>query len=105
MNEQNKPSDATKRNVVHLAIRIIIVLVILFLIPKFLSGDLFGKKSMDAAEKYVNQQVYNSLGIACDHYQSDVIFKDGNIKLIAVQFYLPNAASPSGSYCVYCENG
>ncbi len=69
MNEQNKPSDAIKRNVVHIAIRIIIVLVILFLIPKFLNGDLFNKKSIDAVEKYVNLQVYTSLGIVCDHYE------------------------------------
>ena len=43
--------------------------------------------SKDAAEKYVGQQVYRSLGIVCERYRTEVIYKDGDTRLIAVQFY------------------
>ena len=105
MTEQDKPSDVSQISVANIVMRIVIVLVILFLITRFIKGDIFGKKSIDAAEKYVNQQVYNSLGLVCDYYKSEIIFNEGDIKLVAVQFYLPDATSPSGSYCVYCKNG
>ncbi len=105
MTEQDKPSDVSQISVANIVMRIVIVLVILFLITRFIKGDIFGKKSIDAAEKYVNQQVYNSLGLVCDYYKSEIIFNEGDIKLVAVQFYLPDATSPSSSYCVYCKNG
>lgn len=105
MNEQNTSSNTGNRRVGGILVRIIVIVAIVILLPKVLNIDLFGNKSVEAAEKYVNQQVYYSLGLACDHYKSEVIYKDGDVKLIAVQFYLPKATSASGSYCVYCDGG
>ena len=105
MNEQNAAPETPKRNSGQIVLRILIIAVILFVIPKFTSGDLFGKKAIDAAEKYVNQQVYTSLGLSCDRFQSEIIFKDGSTKLITVNFYFSDSSSTVGSYCVYCQNG
>ena len=61
--------------------------------------------SKDAAEKYVGQQVYRSLGIVCERYRTEVIYKDGDTRLIAVQFYTEGAGAAGGSFCVYCVAG
>lgn len=61
--------------------------------------------NIDAAEKYVNQQVYISLGITCEKYDSDVIYKSENRQLTSVKFYTEGASRALGSYCVYCVNG
>ena len=105
MNEPNTSSNIANRSVTRILIRIVVIVAVVFLLPKIISGDILGNKSVDAAEKYVSQQVYSSLGIACDHFKSKVIYKEGDVKLITVQFYLPDATSPSGSYCVYCDGG
>ena len=61
--------------------------------------------SKDAAQKYVGQQVYRSLGIVCERYRTEVIYKDGDTRLIAVQFYTEGAGAAGGSFCVYCVAG
>ncbi len=86
-------------------IRPLIILGIALFLSKVFFGDFFGTKAIDAAEKYVNQQVYESLGLPCDRYTSEPIYKDGDVRLIAVKFYLEGGSSASGSYCVYCKNG
>lgn len=76
-----------------------------FLIPRGRVGDWFGNKSKDAAEKYVAQQVYRSSGLVCESYRSEVVYKDGDTRLIAVQFYTKGAKAAGGSFCVYCVAG
>lgn len=83
----------------------LLVLVILFIvIPNFMDGS-FGNKSIEAAEKHVNQQVYVTLGITCEKYDSNVIYKSKDIQLISVKFYTKGSPNAAGSYCVYCVNG
>ena len=101
--EQQNNSKATK--VISAVISLLVLAAAVFLGPKLLSGDLFGNKSIDAAEKYVNQQVYLSLGLPCDSYKSEVIYRDGDTQLIAVKFYISGSDYVSGSYCVYCNRG
>lgn len=117
MDEQNKPSDSNTESgsgsgygrIVSIILGVIVIVAGQFLLPKILNNDTSGKKSSNeaiaAAEKYVNHQVYTSLGVACERYSSEVIYKEGERALIAVRFYLPDATSPNGSYCVYCYYG
>ncbi len=84
---------------------LIIVLLAILVFPKIISGDLFGNKSTKAAEKYVNQQVYTTSGITCDRFKSETVYKDGDVRLIAVEFYFEDSSSAVGSYCVYCNGG
>lgn len=101
--EQQNNSKSTK--VMSTVISLLVIAAAVFLGSKLLCGDLFGNKSIDAAEKYVNHQVYSSLGLPCDSYKSDVIYSDGNTQLIAVKFYISGSDYVSGSYCVYCNRG
>ena len=67
----------------------------------FDNGDADAK---DAAEKYLGKQVYAELGLAPERYDSKVIFKDGNKRLIVVKYSLENSADWGGSICVYTSN-
>lgn len=87
------------------AVLSLLFVIAVLLIPRWLGGDPFGSKSKDSAEKYVGQQVYRSLGIVCERYRTEVIYKDGDTRLIAVQFYTEGAGAAGGSFCVYCVAG
>lgn len=74
-----------------------------------LSSENSESKAIEAAEKYVARQVYITLGVTCERYDSNVIYKSGDKKLISVKFYIKGSSNvkgssfASGSYCVYCE--
>ena len=100
MEQKLNSSNKLKNTIVPIAI----ILIFVFVIPKLIHGDFFGNKAIDSAEKYVNQQVYTSLGIPCEKYNSEIIYKSGDIKLISVKFYTANSSVAVGSYCVYCDD-
>lgn len=88
----------------------ILLFVVIFAVVSALTNGLNNKSSkaeeaeaVEAAEKYVNQQVYRSLGVPCERYKSKVIYHDKEVRLIAVDFYYEGASNPNGSYCVYCK--
>ena len=101
MNIPKNPSNRAK-SFIH---AILVVAVGVFIVPKLFGGDLFGNNAVDAAEKYVNQQVYYSLGITCEKYDTDVIYKKHVTHPITIQIYTEGSSIAVGSYCVYCEDG
>ena len=83
----------------------VLAVIIVFFAVYLFSGDPFGTKAIDSAEKFVNQQVYTALGLPCERFDSECIYKDGDIRLICVYFYFEDSSTPIGSYCVYCVDG
>ena len=94
-----------KKNTLSLgsAIIMLIVAIGVFAVSNVSCGSLFSNKAIDAVEKYVAQQVYISLGVTCERYDSNVIYKSGDKQLISVRFYTKGSSYAVGSYCVYCE--
>lgn len=97
---ERNSNSGLQRIVVPLAM----VLIGVFAVSKLIGGNLFGSKSIESAEKYVNQQVYQSLGITCDKFDSDIIYKSKDGQLVAVIFYTEGSTNPGGSCCVYCND-
>lgn len=78
-----------------------IVIVVIFLGTLISNLDgLGGGSAKQAAEDRVKQNVYMSLGIVPTDFKSDVIYKSGDKRLIAVKFGL-TSSDWDGSYCVY----
>ena len=100
-----------KKNALGIGSVVIILMVAIgiFAISNLSSGNSSESKAIEAAEKYVARQVYITLGVTCERYDSNVIYKSGDKKLISVKFYIKGSSNvkgssfASGSYCVYCE--
>lgn len=58
--------------------------------------------AIENAEKMVNQDVYRSLGVVPQSFDSEVIYKDGDIRLIQVRYSL-DSDDWDGTYCVCAE--
>lgn len=87
--------------------RLSFITVILPLLPLifylfFHFADSGEKAAIEAAEKWVNQQVYSSLGILPKEFKSVVIYKDGQTRLIEVKFELLDE-NWDGTYCVHTD--
>lgn len=63
--------------------------------------NIFGCENYkEEAEKYVKQDVYRELGVVADKFDTEVIHKDGDERLVAVR-YAVDGGDWMGSYCVY----
>lgn len=59
-------------------------------------------KAIEAAEKHVKQSVYQEVGIVPESFKSEVIYKDGDKRLIWVRVALEEDSDDWGAgYCVY----
>lgn len=88
--------ERTKKSSAIVALAIIVVTVISLL------SNCSGGKYEEEAEKYVNQCVYRDLGIVAECFDSEVIFKDGDERLVAVRYGL-DSKDWDGAYCVYMK--
>ncbi len=55
---------------------------------------------IEVAEKGVKSQVYKELGVVADRFDSEVIYKDGDDRLIAVKYAFDDG-DWGGAYCLY----
>lgn len=59
-------------------------------------------KAIEAAEKHVKQSVYQEVGVVPESFKSEVIYKDGDKRLIWVRVALEEDSDDWGAgYCVY----
>lgn len=92
--------NAKKTNGNLIKVLIILLPVIFYFI--FNSGGSSEKDAIEAAEKWVNKQVYSSLGVLPQEFRSVEIYKEGKKRLIEVKFGLKDK-NWDGTYCVYTE--
>lgn len=79
-----------------------IIVLIILIGSFFVGGNLFTSESdiIEDAEKMVNQDVYRNLGLVPERFDSEVIYKDGDERLIQVRYDLASDGW-DGTYCVY----
>ena len=113
----NKGNDS-KSNIIRIIITVGFFIAVFFIVRNLINGNNNGivggnndyeKKSIEAAEKLANQQVYETIGVAPEKLTSQVIYKETNkdekIYLIVVKYYLRKTDGPGGAICVYCNYG
>lgn len=103
MEESIQNNNESKR--IHLNFKqgLTIVRVIVLIVGGIsLSGGLGGSGAKSAAEDRVKQSVYLSLGVVPQHCTSDVIYKNGDKRLIEVKYGLIST-DWDGTYFVYTD--
>lgn len=97
----NAPAVSEKNGGINLK-KILSLVFAVILIGALISnfGGLGGGSAKQAAEDKVKQNVYMSLGIVPTDFKSEVIYKSGDKRLIAVKYGL-TSSDWDGSYCVY----
>ncbi len=93
-----------KKTITTIGAVLVIILSVVWIFGDFdLIGGLFGTSDstcIEAAEKGVKSQVYKELGVVADRFDSEVIYKDGNDRLIAVKYAFDDG-DWGGAYCLY----
>ena len=80
-----------------------IIVLIVLIGSFFVGGNLFTSESdaIESAEKMVNHEVYRYLGLVPERFDSEVIYKDGDNRLIQVRYSLDKSREWDGTCCVY----
>ena len=82
-----------------------IIVLIILIGSFFVGGNLFTNESdaIESAEKMVNHEVNRYLGLVPERFDSEVIYKDDDDRLIQVRYCLDKSGDWDGTCCVFTK--
>ena len=98
--QAEQPTQAKNSNWKTIPTIITIIGVIYIVFTLFGGGS--ESKAIDAAEKHAKQSYYTVIGLVPENYKSEVIYKDGDKRLIEVKTAL-EGYEWDATYCVYAN--